>query len=77
MVGMSAVSKLSLSTTGMPCSGDRGPLALRPHRALVLSLSAFGFHRDHRAQTRTFPVIGLDAREAHLSELLGAQVCPR
>jgi hypothetical protein len=42
VVGRSAVSKLSLTTTGMPCSGERRPLRRRSaSRARAVS-SAFG-----------------------------------
>ena len=37
VVGMSYVSKLSFSTTGTPCSGDRGPFALRSRSSAFAS----------------------------------------
>ena len=43
VVGMSNVSKLSFSTTGMPCSGDRFPFALRSASRARACSSAFGF----------------------------------
>ncbi len=42
VVGMSAVSMLSLMMTGMPCSGERGPLVLRSASIARASSSAFG-----------------------------------
>jgi hypothetical protein len=42
VVGRSAVSTLSLSTTGMPCSGERGPLAFRSASRERARSRAFG-----------------------------------
>ena len=43
VVGMSKVSKLSFSTIGMPCSAERGPLALRSASSARAVSSALGF----------------------------------
>jgi hypothetical protein len=42
---MSAVSKLSLSRTGTPCSGPRAPLVRRSASSACASMTAFGFSR--------------------------------
>ena len=42
VVGMSAVSMLSLTITGMPCSGERGPFVLRSASSARAISSAFG-----------------------------------
>jgi len=42
VVGMSAVSILSLMITGMPCNGERGPLAWRSASIARASSRAFG-----------------------------------
>ena len=40
----------------------------RPRR-----VECFGIHRDHGAKTRALPVVGLDARQTDLRQLLGGQ----
>ncbi len=42
VVGMPAASRLSLTSTGMPCSGPRTVPAARSASALAASSSAFG-----------------------------------
>jgi hypothetical protein len=42
VVGRSAVSMLSFSTIGMPCSGERGPLLLRSSSIARAVSIAFG-----------------------------------
>ena len=68
VVGMSTVSKLSFRTMGMPCSGERGPLAFRSASSARAVSSAFGLSVMHRAQVGPLPIVGLDAREAHLHQ---------
>ena len=43
VVGMLATSILSLSRTGMPCSGPRGPFSARSLSRAAASAFAFGF----------------------------------
>ena len=69
VVGMSEVSKLSLTTIGMPCSGPRTFPAARSRS----SASAVGERRriqcDERVDARTLLVVRIDAREIALDEL--------
>ena len=46
VVGMSAVSMLSLSATGMPCNGERGPLILRSSSRILAVSKAWSFSQS-------------------------------
>ena len=57
----------------MPCSGERGPLVLRSASSARAVSSAFGIDGEHGPQRWSLAVVGIDARQEHLHQLLRGQ----
>ena len=70
----SAVSMLSLMSTGTPCSGPAHAPLLALAVALGRNRQRVGVHLDHRVERRAAPVHVLDAREVALGERDSRQV---
>ena len=69
----SAVSMLSFSAIGMPCSGPRTLPALRSASSWSAIASASGLSLDERAQLRARAVQGLDAGQVALGDRAGGE----
>ena len=64
----SAVSMLSLIRMGMPCSGPRGPLALRSASSASAIAPASGLTLDDRAQRRPRAIDRSDPRQIQIDQ---------